>query len=61
MKTRFSLQEIIEVMAENNGLCLGCGEANGPVEPDARKVQCECCGEHLVYGFEELLLMGVTS
>lgn len=40
------------------GGCLSCGELAYGVEPDARKYECEVCGEHSVYGAEELLLMG---
>ena len=44
--------------ADNNeGLCMACGEVAGCVEPDARKYECESCGEKAVYGAEEALLM----
>lgn len=42
---------------ENPGFCLACGEEAMDCEPDARKYECEACGEHQVYGAEELLLM----
>lgn len=43
------------------GFCLACGlEVESGVEPDARKYPCESCGEPMVYGLEELLLMGVA-
>ena len=42
-----------------SGYCLACGEENGPVEPDARKYECDCCGEPKVYGAEELIMMGL--
>mgnify|MGYP003336427994 CR=1 FL=1 len=38
---------------------VACGEENGPVEPDARKYECDCCGEPKVYGAEELIIMGL--
>ena len=41
------------------GFCLGCGVPADGIEPDARKCECEECGEELVYGLEELLLMGI--
>lgn len=41
---------------ENPGFCVKCGEDAEGVEPDARKYECECCGEPGVYGAEELLL-----
>ena len=44
--------------ADNNeGLCMACGEVAECVEPDARKYECESCGEKAVYGAEEALLM----
>jgi len=43
---------------ENEGICLGCGEFQGGCEPDARDYECECCGEHKVYGLEEAMMMG---
>lgn len=42
---------------DNLGFCIACGEEAYGVEPDARKYECESCGEHAVYGAEELLLM----
>ena len=41
---------------DNPGFCLACGNEQGGCEPDARRYQCEACGEHAVYGAEELLL-----
>lgn len=43
------------------GFCLACGEEVEGVEPDARKYECESCGEAKVYGLEELLLMGLVK
>lgn len=43
------------------GLCIRCGETTaGGVEPDARKYECECCGENGVYGAQELLMMDLV-
>ncbi len=41
----------------NEGLCMACNEIADSVEPDARKYECESCGEKQVYGAEEALLM----
>lgn len=51
--------EQYESMREDSGgFCLACkAEAYG-VEPDARRYECESCGEKAVYGIEELLIMG---
>ena len=40
-------------------LYVGVSEPTGPVEPDARKYECDCCGEPKVYGAEELIMMGL--
>jgi predicted RNA-binding Zn-ribbon protein involved in translation (DUF1610 family) len=42
---------------DNPGFCTACGEEVDGVEPDARKYECEHCGEHAVYGADELVLM----
>ena len=31
------------------------------VEPDARRYECEACGQPTVYGMEEALLMGLIT
>ncbi len=41
---------------ENPGFCTACGEDADGCEPDARKYECEACGEKQVYGAEELLM-----
>lgn len=41
---------------DDPGFCVHCGvEAHG-VEPDARRLLCESCGERGVYGCEDLLM-----
>lgn len=40
---------------DNPGFCAACGEEAEGCEPDARKYECEHCGERAVYGAEELL------
>lgn len=52
--------ELADLMGDDPGWCLGCGEEYGLVEPDAKGVMCECCGEPRVYGVTELLLRGVA-
>ena len=42
---------------ENPGVCMACGESADGCEPDARKYECDMCGERQVYGAEECLLM----
>lgn len=52
--------EMLNCFDEDTGFCLGCGAESMGVEPDARRYTCEACGKELVYGFEELLLMGLV-
>ena len=52
--------EISAVMAaverdDGTGFCITCGEEQSGCEPDARRVECDSCGEKKVYGAEELL------
>ena len=42
---------------DNPGFCVRCGAEAEGVEPDARRYECEACGENGVYGADELLLM----
>jgi hypothetical protein len=53
------LDRVIAAVEEDDGIgfCLECGEEARLVEPDARRLTCECCGKPRVYGAEELLLM----
>ncbi len=51
------VQEAVERAAaslDNPGFCIVCGAEAEGVEPDAREYECESCGEHAVYGAEEL-------
>ena len=68
--TRSGVQQYRLVMSEEEyrtlhdagvGFCLACGEeADGGIEPDARRYLCEACGQRKVYGLEELLLMALV-
>ena len=40
---------------DSPGFCLACGNEQDGCEPDARRYECEACGEKQVYGAEELL------
>lgn len=42
---------------DNPGICVACGADAEGVEPDARRYECECCGENAVYCGEELVIM----
>ena len=54
----FSFDEIEEAADEQVGFCLACGATKDCCEPDARHYQCDECGEHKVFGAEELVLEG---
>ena len=56
---KLSIDRIMEACesGDNMGFCLACGAEAYGVEPDARKYECEECGEPKVYGAEELVLM----
>jgi hypothetical protein len=41
---------------DDPGFCLVCGNEQGGCEPDARRIKCEACGRHQVYGAEELAM-----
>jgi hypothetical protein len=60
-KSKVTLQQVLAAIDadDNLGFCLACGAEAYCVEPDARRYECESCGEHKVYGAEELLLMGI--
>lgn len=42
---------------DNPGICLACGFDQDGCEPDARRYECDSCGEKAVFGAEELLFM----
>jgi hypothetical protein len=44
------------VTLDNPGFCVICGAEAEGVESDARRYECESCGEPGVYGAEELLM-----
>jgi len=52
-----SLTWLLGATENNEGFCLACGADGQAAEPDARKYKCQSCGEHKVYGAEELMLM----
>lgn len=54
----FSLEQIQEAMEDYIGFCTSCGAERECCEPDACSVECDECGEHAVFGAEELVVMG---
>ena len=55
---KVTLEQVVNAVStdDNLGFCLACGAEAYGVEPDARKYECESCGERKVYGAEELLI-----
>jgi hypothetical protein len=57
-----TMQRIMEAVKrqqsspDNPGICVLCGNEAEGCEPDARRYECESCGERGVYGAEELLM-----
>ena len=62
MHESITLELVMNAMADQDyvGFCITCGEQFDGIEPDAHEYECECCGQHTVYGAEELLVMGVV-
>jgi hypothetical protein len=56
----FSIEEIEQADNEMQGFCIVCGHLQDGCEPDARKYQCDECGERRVYGAAELAIMGLV-
>ena len=56
--SKVTIEQVLDAVQRDDctGICLACGEEQGGCEPDARKYECESCGEKRVYGSEELLL-----
>lgn len=40
----------------NTGICKACGAEREGCEPDARNYECYECGEHRVFGAQEILM-----
>jgi predicted RNA-binding Zn-ribbon protein involved in translation (DUF1610 family) len=55
---KVSIEQVMNAVesGEYMGFCVACGHEQYGVEPDARKYECEDCGERKVYGAEELLM-----
>lgn len=58
---RISIDQIMAaVEGDYIGICIACGSEQEGCEPDAERYECESCGEHKVYGAEQLLIMHVA-
>lgn len=65
MIIRISEEELSDMLCGlgNPGACISCGylEEYAGCEPDAREYPCPECGEHTLYGLEEVLMMGFVE
>lgn len=48
---------ILERGDDNTGICHACNAERDSTEPDARNYPCDDCGQHMVYGADETLIM----
>lgn len=53
-----TLEQLEEAVDKDGGFCIACGAIAFGIEQDARKYECEHCGEEQVYGASELIIMG---
>lgn len=51
-------EEFLSLRNDYGGFCLACEAEAFGIEPDARRYECEACGESRVYGAEEMMVMG---
>jgi hypothetical protein len=57
-----TMDEYRDAGSNFEGRCIACGaEVPSGCEPDARRYECEECGEKQVYGMDELLIMGLIN
>jgi len=56
---KLNIDEVMEAVERDDhaGFCIECGNEQYGCEPDARKYECEACGEKAVYGAMECLMM----
>jgi hypothetical protein len=60
LRAEVTQAEYLDHEGGDDGFCTACGEWTcGGCEPDARRYECESCGERAVYGAQELLFMGL--
>ena len=55
-----TLDELMECEENGEGWCLACG-ATQCAEPDAQSYECDECGQPMVFGAAELVLMGMVA
>lgn len=58
MKNKITYERVISAIesGDNLGFCVACGNEQGGCEPDARNYECEVCGQHKVFGAEEIVM-----
>lgn len=61
MKFRMQEREYHYLDDNYSGLCVACGSERDGCESDARKYPCPDCSRPMVYGIQELTLMGLIE
>lgn len=58
-KRKLTLTRVMAAIERDDytGFCIACGAKADGCEPDARGYKCQVCGEHKVYGAEEVLFI----
>jgi hypothetical protein len=56
-----TLEQYNELEDRMMGLCIACRTERSGCEPDARRYECEACGEKEVYGPHEFLMRGLVT
>jgi predicted RNA-binding Zn-ribbon protein involved in translation (DUF1610 family) len=51
-----TIEEVQDLMCNNEGICVSCGEVGQFAEPDARNYTCDACGENTVFGAEQAVV-----
>jgi len=54
-------KEFEQLVQDNHGFCIACGNDQSGVEPDARGYRCDECHQMKVFGLEELVMMGLIG
>ena len=54
-------EEFYQATENSEGFCVNCGAIAYGVEPDAEQYKCEGCESNGVYGFEQLVIVGVVT
>ena len=60
LKPVVTIKEAWAMDNASEGFCLACGYVQDECEPDAERYTCDECGLQKVYGFSELVVLGLA-